>query len=648
MLLYNITIHEQNMVNFIRTISSKWNTVDKTQYKDSIVFIEDTKQIYTNGVYYFQEIPDTSFMVAITYDELKTLKDNGDLIPGLSYRIIDYVTLTKSSDLYHSEAHQFDLIVIADSANTLNENARAIQHDGDTYFSNSNLAAWKIKYTIDNDSFYSFIDDTCKGVIYEMTDEFNNTCPYDFKNILQVRYLVSGTNTNADNKYLGWVGYGYNQDSHVYCYTFSKNTNGVSEDISLNATTNVEGNVISCSNNKISQLIMSGYCHLNDVIFICDDDYSQTISKKLENIVLGDLNYNMSFGPQCYNISTGNDCHDIIFSDFNREVKLLDYCRTMIFGRDCYGFQIGSDCSNLTAGNTCFSFTIGNECYNMSVGTNCRRFNIGNYCRDWELGDNCQILSTGNNCSGWLTGDNCSFWSCGNQCYEWHVGDNCASWRAGNSCNNWSTGNSCSRWSCGNECYGWNVGTECDDWSTGNNCYNWSTIDNCKKWRVGNGCHDWSTGSNCSNWSTRNECFDWSVGDNSIDWSTGNNCYGWSTKTNCQAWSVGDNCHTWSVGNYCIAWSVGNRCYNWVFGAQGAPKDYYNSITVENYNHNFCLNTLYTTSSSKICRGIHVAEMAFASLTDWTNYSLTEANGNVNQLFCTTIGKAGDKKLTVS
>ena len=33
------------MVNFIRTISSKWDTVDKTQYKDSIVFIEDTKQI---------------------------------------------------------------------------------------------------------------------------------------------------------------------------------------------------------------------------------------------------------------------------------------------------------------------------------------------------------------------------------------------------------------------------------------------------------------------------------------------------------------------------------------------------------------------------------------------------------------------------
>jgi hypothetical protein len=40
--------------------------------------------------------------------------------------------------------------------------------------------------------------------------------------------------------------------------------------------------------------------------------------------------------------------------------------------------------------------------------------------------------------------------------------------------------------------------------------------------------------------------------------------------------------------------------------------------------------------------------MAFVGLNGYTNYSLTEANGNVNQLFQTIIGKSGDKKLTVS
>lgn len=40
------------MVNFVRTTSSKWSTLNKDYYKESIVFIEDTNQIYVNGNYY--------------------------------------------------------------------------------------------------------------------------------------------------------------------------------------------------------------------------------------------------------------------------------------------------------------------------------------------------------------------------------------------------------------------------------------------------------------------------------------------------------------------------------------------------------------------------------------------------------------------
>lgn len=38
---------------FVRTTKEIWNNLnDKSQYNDSIVFIEDTKQIWTNGIYY--------------------------------------------------------------------------------------------------------------------------------------------------------------------------------------------------------------------------------------------------------------------------------------------------------------------------------------------------------------------------------------------------------------------------------------------------------------------------------------------------------------------------------------------------------------------------------------------------------------------
>lgn len=559
--------------------------------KGSIYFIPNDGIYLYNGdsleAYSLGESVDSlPFCLSITYSELKTKRDAGQLVPGMQYRIVDYGTMTKSSDSYTSAGHQFDIIVTADSTNTLNENARAIQHEEDTYFANSNLAVWKLKYKLDNDSTYVWVDDTCKGVIYEMTDEFGNTFPYDFKNILQKRFYLTNTGTTiTNNKYFGWSGHA-NADAskYIWCYTFAKESD-LAQDLSLSgAVKNIT---------LPTAYLYAGVYYPNDIVFLHSDTSVTEVS--WSNIHFGDTCYNITIDANCSNITLNNNDRNIIIGSNNKGVSILDNCNTAIIGSGCYDYQIANNCSNFKVNTSCFSFTIGNECNSFEVGTNNRRFNVANYCRDWKSGTNCQIWSIGNNGSNWSCGDGCSFWSCGEQCYQWYVGSNCTGWKTGNVCNGWKTGNTCKNWSVGNECYGWSVGNECSDWSTGNSCYNWST------------------------------------------------------KDYCQAWSVGNNCHTWSVGNHCIAWKAGNRCYNWVFGGQGAPKDYFNSITIESYNHNFALNTVYTTSSSKICRGVHIAEMAFASLNStWTNYGLTEVNGNVNQLFCTTIGKSGDKKLNVT
>lgn len=105
--------------------------------------------------------------IETTYDNLVSLRNNSQLIPGKQYRIIDYVTTTNQLDTL-SAGHQFDIIVTADNENTLNEKARAIQHDGDTYFANSNLAAWQIWYKLDNDDNYAWVGETD---IVETTDE---------------------------------------------------------------------------------------------------------------------------------------------------------------------------------------------------------------------------------------------------------------------------------------------------------------------------------------------------------------------------------------------------------------------------------------------------------------------------------------------
>jgi hypothetical protein len=80
--------------------------------------------------------------IKITYSELKALRDAGELKPGSSYQITDFVTTSLQENTTSAE-HPFDLIVTALDKYTLSERAQATIHEGDEYFTNNgaNLAA---------------------------------------------------------------------------------------------------------------------------------------------------------------------------------------------------------------------------------------------------------------------------------------------------------------------------------------------------------------------------------------------------------------------------------------------------------------------------------------------------------------------------
>lgn len=166
--------------------------------------------------------------VPITYAELVTLRNNGQLVKGAQYRITDYVCTTVQEDT-QSAGHQFDIIVTADSASVLNKNARAIQHEGDTYFADCDLATWELKYSLDNDTErFAWADANGKGVIFYMKDEWENECPYDFKSIKFKRYKVATVTNAILNEYVGKyigikTGYGYAiaESDFKWFYTFS-------------------------------------------------------------------------------------------------------------------------------------------------------------------------------------------------------------------------------------------------------------------------------------------------------------------------------------------------------------------------------------------------------------------------------------------
>lgn len=179
----------------------------------------------------------------ITYSALVAKRDAGQLVAGQRYRITDYITTTATDDS-QSAGNLFDLIVTALDSKTLDENARAIQSERDTdgYFANSDLNAWDVKYCLDNDMTKGAFADTTNGtgVIYRLTDEWGNSCPYDFKNIQFLRQVSSGY-------VLGSGG------TDTYLYTFSM----------LSAT-----GYVDLSNSTYA----AGYCHSNVFADRCWDN----------------------------------------------------------------------------------------------------------------------------------------------------------------------------------------------------------------------------------------------------------------------------------------------------------------------------------------------------------------------------------------
>lgn len=168
-----------------------------------------------------------TLMYETTYDELVAKISAGTLVKGALYRITDYqcgilteysellTTLglvSTSTPLMQAATNQFDIVVYANSASSIGEDARAMAHDGDTYFASCDLSKWELKYQTSTSvnvslvgilSMYGIesLTSTGKGWISYMKDEFGNECNYDFKNIQFARFKITAT-TNPNKQFM--------------------------------------------------------------------------------------------------------------------------------------------------------------------------------------------------------------------------------------------------------------------------------------------------------------------------------------------------------------------------------------------------------------------------------------------------------------
>ena len=340
-------------------------------------------QANTESIKNNQTAIDTNKLTKITWADLKAKRDAGELIPGVQYRITDYNCTTVQADT-KSAGHQFDIIVTADSNNKLNEVARTIRHEGDenlsdatstttegvtiktAYFANSKLEAWKIWYCLDNDtSRFAWADATNgKGVIYRMIDEWNNDCPYDFKNIQFKRYKITKANqSDLVGTYLGLKennakSIEIDANDNIWCYTFTAQV----------AVKTGDNFVIPNNAPYIDGSLESPYRHMSDELSSTYHDnkigsYLITYDEDGEVPTLCGKYYlpdNVFIGY--FESTTNAAAEDYCYAYCSYNITLDNNCHSNSFGNNCHSNSFGNDCSNNSFGNDCSYNSFGNNC----------------------------------------------------------------------------------------------------------------------------------------------------------------------------------------------------------------------------------------------------------------------------------------------
>lgn len=382
------------------------------------------------------KIEESTNMVDISWSELKEKRDGGDLIAGTFYRIDDYVTTTIQENT-NTASNLFDIVVLALSASTLSEEAHAVHsgRDADGYFDNSNLAAWKIWYCLDNDTTrFAWADtDNGTGVIYRMIDEWGNDCPYDFKNIMFMRNISIENILPeiSESSPAIWV--------YTFCARSSREDTGEWSDLKDGSLESPYGHESDEQASTFHHNVMQSWTMIYDN---GDEDYTKCGKAYLnDNVFLGIYTevggseeeapyysahccYNNTLGLNCRHNTFGYDCNNNILKHNNHnlilnnsstnntflrnccDIELRGYCYNNIFGDNCYDILLSSGCSFVKFGLACRQITIGENSYNITFGSDCRNVSMNN-SYNITIGNCSESIKFGSNASCCVIGDYC-------------------------------------------------------------------------------------------------------------------------------------------------------------------------------------------------------------------------------------------------
>ena len=396
-------------------------------------FVTDAEKAEWNG-----KTGVLSALHSVSYAELVALRNGKQLRPGHHYRITNFVTTVANDAEARSAGHPFDIIVLATAADTLSEEARAIVNENYAeYFATANLAAWKVWYCLDNDTTrFQWADEANgRGVIYRLVDEWQNDCPYDFKNVQFKRCLTGGSFVDDVVDDWDWKNTHYilSEDMGHFSNMAIKSTNDYRWFFTFSQADNADlDNLRDASLTRLAlETEVGAYfnkaCNCNTMrpyytSALVDD--AAYVVQALNNIILSSFDggdggaikiYGNTFDIDCYNTTLHDHCYCNTFGIGCCDVVGFKLCQNR-FGGGCNKNVFGNSCSNNTFGNYCWNNTFGNDCDGNTFGNGCYSNTFGNSCDGNTFGNSCDGNTFGNDCDGNTFGNYCWNNTFGNSC----------------------------------------------------------------------------------------------------------------------------------------------------------------------------------------------------------------------------------------
>jgi ribosomal 30S subunit maturation factor RimM len=572
----------------------------------------------------------SSSTIKVTYEELKQLRYNGELIPSVKYRITDYVTTTAQGNTV-SANHPFDIIVEALSEDTLSEDAKAIQNENDGYFDDCNLNAWEIKYCFDNDSnrfawannlLYN-VNSSLVNIDETLVDGFTFKEPfsYDYSIIVDSNsntydieggelFYEYGRETNPDelenqlciyksNAEL-WEEEGADYDDKFFYYG-TEIVDGIEYDkwrkacfendkliwVDNAETINGYGNKFFLTKKitKNSDLLTKEQAN-SGIIYYMKDEHGNECPYDFKNIkFLYDDNDDTNEDRYFYTFSLINNDNEIEDLTLNQHLTSDDGF--------CYGthhniikpYYGENEILKLTLNSNIFILT--NDKLNEYYGCFCNTFNYGChsniiYCNE------CSHNTFGNGCFNNTFGNGCFNNTFGNYCYNNTFGGECYNNTFGNDCNDNTFNGSCYDNTFGNTCYNNTFGNDCKYNTFGNGCFNNTFNGECYNNTFNIECYNNTFDVSCHYNTLGNKCFNNTFGNDCYNNTFGNECTYNTFGYECAYNTLSNNCHYNTFGNECAYNTFGNECAYNTFG------DYYYYNTFGNV----CFNISFYDGSS--------------------------------------------------